>query len=158
MAKKRVNQKQPAPRSIRRIFPQVKYIKDADKPMEVNVRKSDCSTAIPFDSTECALAKAAKREYHADYAVIGLASSYIIKGDTAVRYRSGQSVAREIISFDRHNDFAPGEYNLTPYSPSLRLGVDNRSTRKSGKSKTAKRKIHKSAKVRDLTLTSGVRA
>lgn len=154
MTKKRTKKqtKQPAPRSIRRIFPQVKYVKDATKAVEVHVKKTDCNSATKLDPMECALAKAAKREYHADAAVIGISSSYIIQGDTAIRYDTGNRISREIVSFDRHGDFAPGVYTLTPKSPTSRLGFKNYSgAKKPGSNNQAKRKVHRTAKVRDLT-------
>lgn len=159
MTKKRTRRtvKHPAPRSIRQTFPQVKFVKDAHTAISVNVRKSDCTNATPLDPSECALAKAAKREYRADAAVIGLGTSYIIKGDTAIRYRSGQHVAREIVSFDRHSDFAPGEYHLTPHSPSVRLGTKQGGKKQKEANHSPKRKVHHSAKVRDLTLSAGSR-
>lgn len=150
--KTRKQSKQLAPRSIRRIFPQVKYVKDADNAVEVHVKKTDCNSATQLDPMECALAKAAKREYHADAAVIGLASSYIIKGDTAIRYDTGQRIAREIVSFDRHADFAPGVYTLVPKTATKRFGASKQKNNSNGgENKTAKRKIHRTAKVRDLT-------
>jgi hypothetical protein len=54
----------------------------------------------------------AKREKDYDGAVISVAISYLIRGDRAMRYRTPSSVAREIVSFDRHADFTPGRYAL----------------------------------------------
>lgn len=139
------------PRSVSRMFPNVTKAVDAGAPVEISVNRKDCKTAKKFDPTECALARAAKRELHAEGVIIGMGSSYIIKGDTAVRFDTPQSVKREIVSFDRHGDFAPGDYYLTPKPPSNRFGVqrENRKNRKGGNHK-AKRKIHQSARVRIL--------
>ena len=73
-------------------------------------------------------------------------ASYVIKGKSAIRFATPERVQREIVSFDRHQDFAPGEYHLTPKSPSSRLGKSHRceKRRPGGAGKTPKRKVHKS--------------
>ena len=140
-----------APRSIKRVFPNVKFLEDAKSSINVHVKATDCKIAIARDATECALAKATKRELHADAVIIGLSTSYIIKGNKAIRYNTGQRIAREIVSFDRHNDFEPDIYTLSPKSPSLRLGVKYNSGVKLAKKHEPRRKIHLSARVRNLT-------
>ena len=139
------------PRSVKRLFPNVKSAIDADGPVEVSVTQKDCKEGKKFNPADCALARAAKREFEADAVIIGMSSSYIIKNDIAVRFQTPDSVQREIISFDRHHDFAPGDYYLTPKSPTVRLGMEWRKPKKTnGKSKTPKRKVHHSARVRVL--------
>lgn len=135
------------PNSIRKLFPKVEFAYEAEKPVEVSVDAKDCKTAEPLNPAECALARAAKRELKADGVIIGLSSSYLIKGNIAIRFATPSSVQREIVSFDRHSDFAPGDYYLTPKSPSQRLG--SRKGTKSG-SRVSKRKFHKVARVRVL--------
>jgi hypothetical protein len=140
------------PRSVRRMFPQVKFAVDADHAIDVSVNAKDCKEAEALNPSECALARAAKRELKADGVIIGLGASYVIKGDKAIRYHTPESVQREIVSFDRHHDFAPGDYHLPPKSPSVRFGV-TQSHRKSDNrpgSKTMKHVMHTSARVRKL--------
>lgn len=140
------------PRSIKTLFPEVDYAVDATKSVEVIVEAKDCKEAKKANPTECALAKAAKRELRADAVIIGLSTSYIIKDNKAIRFATPMSVQREIVSFDRNQDFQPGEYYLTPKSPSSKLG-ENYCRRKDGThggNKGARRKIHKSARVRIL--------
>jgi hypothetical protein len=48
--------------------------------------------------------------------------AWIIKGNLAVKYEVPESVAREIVSFDRHHDFRPGEYQLSAVPNSCRMG------------------------------------
>ena len=136
------------PRSVKRLFPQVEIAVDANKAVEVSVSRKDCKDAKRLNPSECALARAARRELHADGVIIGMSTSYLIKGKTAVRFATPESVQREIVSFDRHQDFAPGDYHLTPKPPTSRLGTDRR-VRPSGSHKT-KRKVHHSARVRIL--------
>jgi hypothetical protein len=138
------------PRSISRIYPNVKVCVDATKPVEVSVNRADCKMAKRLNPSECALAQAAKRELKVDGVVIGMSTSYIIKGDQAIRFSTPNSVRTEIVSFDRHQDFAPGDYYLTPKSPANRIGTVH-STKKGGKNKSAKRKYHHSARVRVLS-------
>jgi hypothetical protein len=139
------------PRSVKRLFPQVTEAFDADKAVEVSVNKKDCRDSQRLNPSECALAHAAKRELRSDGVIIGMTSSYVIKGKTAIRFATPASVQREIVSFDRHQDFAPGDYYLTPKSPSSRLGAyQSRPGGSGGKNKSIRRKIHRSARVRIL--------
>lgn len=140
------------PRSIKRMFPNVETAVDATRPVEVSVNRRDCKIAEKMNPSECALAKAAKRELNADGVIIGISTSYVIRGTQAIRFDTPESVRREIVSFDRHQDFAPGDYYLTPKSPSDRIGADSRRNKNKtgGKYKSARRKMHHSARVRML--------
>jgi len=137
------------PRSIRQAFPGVTTVVDADEPIEIAVRSTDCKGAVRLNPSDCALARAARRELKADGAVIGLSTSYVIQGQKAVRFQTPDSVRTEIVSFDRHDDFAPGEYYLTPKSPTSRMGrpPDSRTNKPSSR---YKRKHHHSVRVRAL--------
>ena len=142
------------PRSIRRMFPQVETVIDAKHAVDVHVKDTDCKSAEPLNPRECALARAAKREFKVDAAVIGLSSSYLIKGKKAIRFNTPDSVQREIVSFDRHSDFQPGVYHLPPKPPSNSFGVKktSKTLKPSGGTKYGKmakqRVLHKTAKVR----------
>lgn len=155
MTKKLIAKSIRLPRSVRRMFPNVTSAVDAAAPIEISVNRKDCKSAKKFDPTECALARAAKRELHVEGVIIGIGSSYIIKGDTAVRFDTPQSVKREIVSFDRHGDFAPGEYYLTPKCPSNRFGVTYHRKDKTGGNHKVQRIRHQSARVRILPKGSG---
>jgi hypothetical protein len=140
------------PRSVKRLFPQVTSAVDADAPVEVSVNAKDCRDAQKLNPTECALARAARRELHAEGVIIGMTSSYIINGKTALRFATPVSVQREIVSFDRNQDFAPGDYYLTPKAPTNKLGHGPRPKRPDhGSHKNARRKLHHSARVRVLS-------
>ena len=105
---------------LRQNFPNVRHVVDATSGVQVEVSSRDSQEGQKNQPTECAMAKALRRDSHADGVVIGLSRSYVIKGDTAIRYMTPETVAREITSFDRHQDFAPGTYALAPMSPSQR--------------------------------------
>ena len=141
------------PRSVHRLFPQVTSVTDATVPVEVSVAARDCKQGQQTNPSECALARAARRELKVDGVIIGLSSSYLIRGTTALRFDTPESVKREIVSFDRHGDFAPGEYYLTPKSPSCRLGEAR--YKPTSQNKTVRRKVHLSARVRMLPKGAG---
>lgn len=139
---------------LRRNFPQVEEVVDSKKSVEVVVEQADCTQGVKGEPTECALARAAKREFAADGMVIGMSYSYIIKGTVAYRFVTSNAVGREITSFDRHQDFAPGTYILGKVSPSNRLGMGaerDRERRLAGGGHSQRRIVHKrTARVRSL--------
>ncbi len=152
MTKKNKKVTSSLPRSLKKLFPQVETSVDADYPIEVLVNQDDCDGATQLDPTNCALARAAKRDLKADAVVIGLNTSYIIRGKNAVRFATPERVSREIVSFDRHHDFEPGNYKLIPKAPTSRLwqSTQYNKPKGGGANKTATRKVHHSARVRIL--------
>ena len=148
--------KKPAPRSIRRLFPKVTEVVDATDRIEVLVTKRDCGReARRKNSSECAMARAVRRQYGADGAVIGIGSAYLIFGTKAVRYTTPPSVGREIASFDRHADFAPGAYVLSRISPSQRLASRHGRHRSSGSRGTEPKRVVHDRTVRVRALSPG---
>jgi hypothetical protein len=123
------------PRSLVRLFPQVTNCLDARTPVEITVKARDVARAEEGNPAACALALAACREYHVDHAVIGLSYSYIIKGSAALRFKTPVSIAREIVSFDRHGDFQPGTYALATVPPAQHLGQSATYRKKPGTKK-----------------------
>jgi hypothetical protein len=112
------------PRFIQRLFPRVEEVVDADTPVSVHVTEDDCdSRAQKMNPNECAMARALKRQFKANGAIIGLSKSYLIRGKRALRFTTPATVGREITSFDRHHDFAPGDYKLAAVSRSQRMGA-----------------------------------
>ncbi len=108
---------------IKRDFPRVRKIVDATETLNITVLPQDAATGRQKDPEGCALVKACIRQKLADAAIIGLGFSYLIKGDTATRYKTSAAVGREITTFDRHKDFAPGvNYKLSRVSPGSKLG------------------------------------
>lgn len=104
---------------VRKYHPGVNKVIEAKKDLRINVTAEDCKGARKKKPDACALAKACERSY--DGAIVSLSTAYLIKGDKAFRYRVPQAVSRELVSFDRHHDFAPGEYKLKAPSKSFRL-------------------------------------
>jgi len=138
---------------VRKYFPNVKRVRDSRRTISVRVKPIDTKKGQKKDPGSCALARACVRELIADAAIIGVGYSYLIKKDVATRYKTSSSVAREITSFDRHQDFAPGnDYKLSRVAPGSRLGVKPQPER-SGPRLTKKPntdRVHHTANIRTL--------
>jgi hypothetical protein len=109
---------------VKGYFPKVETVEDADKPVIVEVTKADVTNSTVKNHETCALALACKRYFHADGVIIGLTTSWIVRGKVATRFRNAGTVSREITSFDRKAGFDIGFYLLAPASPSNRLGLE----------------------------------
>ncbi len=138
---------------IKEHFPKVKNIVDATKTIEIEVLPQDAVHGRRKDPEECALAKACLRTRIAEGAIIGLAFSYLINGDTAVRYKTSTAVAREITSFDRHKEFAAGvNYKLSKVSATNTLEALRERARNTGPKKSKRpnypMRYHHTANVR----------
>ena len=107
---------------VRKFFPNVKKVEDSKHRLTVDVHQTDVNAAKRFAHAECAMAVACQKKEQADGVIISIGSAYVIKGNTARRYAVPASVAREVVSFDRHNEFVPGSYHLAPPAPSNRIG------------------------------------
>jgi hypothetical protein len=105
---------------VRKYHPNVTRVVDAKKQVNILVTPEDCKGSKKKSPDHCALAQAFTRKY--DGAIISLSTAYLIKGNKAIRYKVPQSISREIVSFDRHHDFAAGEYTLKAPSKTARLG------------------------------------
>lgn len=107
---------------VRKYYPNVTRVVDADKPVKIVVQNRDVSKALPQKPDDCAMARAAKRCIAGvDGAIIHSTTAYLIRGNRATRYRVPQSVYREIVSFDRHKDFRPGDYQLSAIAESSKM-------------------------------------
>lgn len=105
---------------VQKYHPSVTRVVDAKRSIVITVTERDCKTAKRMAPDHCALATACEREY--DGAIISLSTAYLIKGTVAERYKVPHAVSREIVSFDRHQDFAAGDYWLNAPSETARLG------------------------------------
>lgn len=115
------------PRSLMRQFPTLKKCFEARVPVNVEVTEADNKQGNRGDAMNCAMARAVCREFGADVAVIGMSYSYVIKGDTAIRYKTPVSLSREIVAFDRARKFEPGTYGLAvPSQGETRQGARDR--------------------------------
>lgn len=134
---------------VRKYHPEVTTIVDARSEVTINVSKADCRNGKLQEPDNCAMAKALKREH--DGAIISLSTAYIIDGTKATRFKVPESVAREIVSFDRTQLFAAGEYRLRPPTSTERLGPRNRpQNQKSRDPKRPHKKYHRTEGIRNL--------
>lgn len=142
---------------VQKYFPQVERVRDSKRAIVVRVKPEDSVKGKKKDPGACALARACVREHIADAAIIGLGTSYLIKGKVATRYITSNAVGREITSFDRNQNFAPGvDYRLGSVCKTRTLGF--KKTCKEGPDVNAKprndlvirRTIHRTANVRTL--------
>lgn len=144
-------------KKIQKNFPSVTRVRDSKGGIKLEVTEKDCKTASKKDPNNCALAKACKRQLNIDGAIIGISYSWLIKGNTATRFQTGENVSREIVSFDRHHDFAPGKgYSLRKVTGGNRLGYNRIKKGLHGKTnrkqRPSPRKViyHKTSNVRTI--------
>lgn len=137
---------------VQKYHPDVTSVKDAKRHIEIEVTKEDSKGADKRSPSTCALAKAFCRTF--DGAIISVSRAYLIKGKVATRYMVPDSIARELVSFDRHSDFAPGEYTL--HAPGTRetLGVRKyppaKKKYKKRKYPNSKARLHRTTGIREL--------
>jgi hypothetical protein len=140
---------------IRQYFPKVVEVIDATKKTIIEVKAEDSVGGRRKDPALCAFARACYRSFNADGVIIGLGTSYVIKGKRAVRYKNAESISREIISFDRDAGFDLGRYQLVPHSGTNCLGVykghDTHPKSKNGEDRRAFRHYTKGVRVLNLS-------
>ncbi len=107
---------------VKRYFPDVETVRDADKEVLIEVTRRDGQNSKVRNHTASAMAVACKRTYQADGVIVAVSVCYIIKDNVAVRYRLPESIAREVVSFDRQAGFAPGTYKMLAPSESRTIG------------------------------------
>lgn len=134
---------------VQRFYPGVVRVSDADSDQEIEVTQRDATIAHRKDHMTCGLAVACKRLFDVK-PIISISTCYLVRGVEALRYMTTSSIQREIVSFDRGNQFAPGLYILKKPRGGQRLG----SHRASGPKKRKNR--GKSPKYRHIT--TGIRA
>lgn len=105
--------------TVRRYYPAVTKIVDATSPVDIQVIAEDCRKGNKKAPSACAMARAAMRSF--DGAIIARSRAYLIRGKKAMRYVVPQNAAYQIVSFDKNQYFAPGEYTLMPPPKSMRL-------------------------------------
>lgn len=122
--------------TVKKFFPNVKRVVDANTNAYVEVTSKDVSLSKLKNHKQCAMAVACKRKFHLDGVIIAKSVAYLIKGNKARRFHVPESVAREVISFDRGAGFSPGTYALQKISPQNLMGA------RTGSNKKVKRNDH----------------
>src|SRR5262245_12861997 len=108
---------------VRKFFPKVKKVTDADENVILEVSENDSKSGSRKDHNNCAMAKACARHFKAQGVIISVHTAYIVKGEEAIRFHLPESVSREVVSFDRNAGFEPGTYELARPVKSQRLGA-----------------------------------
>src|SRR2546430_6561396 len=108
--------------NVRKFFPDVVSVTDADENAYLEVTAEDVKHSAKKDHNRCAMAVAAKREFKASGVVIAPTVAYVVKHNKAVRFQLPESVQKEVVSFDRGSGFAEGKYHLHAPAKSMRIG------------------------------------
>lgn len=147
---------------INRYYPGVTEVTDAKRSVRVDVIAEDCTKGNKKSPSSCAMVRALEREKGYDGAIVSVKVAYLIRGDKAMRFRTPESVAREIVSFDRSGDFAPGRYTLKAPSEGETLEGLKKAAKKAAAMRKKRQgepsrgnepsgyKNHKTARVRSL--------
>lgn len=125
---------------LKKLFPQVRKVEDAKDGVMIEVTKEDAKTSKRYKHSECAMAVACKRKFEVDGVLIARSISYLVKGDTAIRFNTPESVSREVTSFDRGAGFEPGVYHLA--KPQNKIEWVNKGGNKPKTGKGKKPKYH----------------
>lgn len=105
---------------VKKYYPNVSVVFDSKKDVEIEVTGRDSKSSNSKSPNSCALATACERSF--DGAIVSMSVAYLIKGNEAFRYVVPARISREIVSFDRHQDFAPGNYRLLAPSDAKKMG------------------------------------
>jgi hypothetical protein len=122
---------------------------DATHGLRLKIKKPDITGSSKADPTNCAAARALKREAGAD-ARVYLTRTYVKVGRVWMRFMTPESISREITAFDRGAAFEPGEYVLTPPSVTQRLGAVKPTGPKKTRNGRSTRPRHVTASVRKM--------
>jgi hypothetical protein len=140
--------------TVRKFFPNVKVVRDAKFNATVEVTAQDVSSSKKKKHAECAMAVACKRKFHLDGVIISKSIAYLVKSNKARRFQVPESIAREVVSFDRGSGFTPGKYSLSAPCESNTLDARERRRKEDkrknhqGKSKRPTRMYHRTENVR----------
>lgn len=118
---------------------------DSDNDLEINITKNDVLRAKRNEPANCAAAIATKRILGKDVEV-HISRTYVKSNKKWIRYLTPESIAREIVSFDRAGIFDPGNYIFKTPTISQRLGNPRSGHQISGKKN---RKQHSTNNIRE---------
>jgi hypothetical protein len=121
-------------------------VQDAKHDLEIEVSRSDVSASKRKAHAECALATACMRTGFAA-AIVSKSRVYLVDHNgLALRFCVNDSVAREIVAFDRGAAFEAGTYMLKAPTPMQRIGHGY--ARGYGQKKSTRHKAHVTQNVR----------
>jgi len=87
-------------------------VKNALRPMRVDVSQKDIENGEPMQPDACALAKCIVRTTKASKAIVHRHVIYVKIGKEWFRFKTSESARIETIVYDRGGRFMPGEYDF----------------------------------------------
>lgn len=98
---------------------------DAKKPIVLTILAKDVKAGIRKDPWGCAAAVACKRQFHAESAAVGKSAIHILSDDGThyIRYNMPPSLKKEAHGFDVGGAFSGGQFQLSPFPKSKKLGI-----------------------------------
>jgi hypothetical protein len=126
---------------------------DAKKQLKIRITPQDIRDGDSKDPAMCAAALACKRDLKATDARVHVSRTYIKLNGQWLRFQTPSSLRSEVVAFDRGGKFFPGEYVISPMSPSGHLGavrkVPSRHTGTHPQRKPVRRVLHRTAGIRE---------
>lgn len=96
---------------------------DAKGIVQISVKQCDIDKADIKEPSNCAVARACRRELHAKEVRVHLTRVYIKSNEgNWVRYQTPPAMRSEIIAFDRGGSFEEGAFALRPVGATKRVG------------------------------------
>lgn len=130
----------PSLQIVQERYPGVTKVVDATEDLHFTVSPKDAKDGVPLSHTECPGSLGVQRLPKVTGAIISKRSAYVIRGDTAIRYRVPEHLTREETAKDRGGSFQPGEYKLKKpgKGEQLSTGVNAKTGPHKKKSKAAR--------------------
>lgn len=107
---------------VRKYFPNVKEVRDAEQDLDIDVTATDLASAKRKSHSNCVYALACKRSLNLDGALFSRSIAYLVVGESAIRFQVPTRVRTELISFDRGAAFTLGTYTLNKVGKAHKLG------------------------------------
>lgn len=128
---------------------------DSKKDLVVTVTQKDISKGVRKNPKCCAFSRAVRRENQkVGRAFVFMSSAYLEIGKQLVRVIVPQSVQKELVSYDRGGDMAPGEFTFKAPAGSQTLEAGRaRSAKRPGRHQPGNTKIKRAVR----HATTGVR-
>jgi hypothetical protein len=120
-------------------------VNDATRALKLRIGAEDCRKGNVKDPGGCAAARALLRMPGVTRARVHIARTYVEKNGEWTRYMTPNSLAREVVAFDRggRTMFEPGEYILGAIPPTARADAMQKRYRTNKKrKKPTGRRVH----------------
>jgi hypothetical protein len=129
-----------------------KVVKDATRPVTINIRQHHIDEAVGLKGDQCVAARCTLQALDASHVWFYRSKAYVEWDDSGVilRYQNSDSLIRKVIQIlddpkRKNSEIQPGLYNLNPPPPTQALGVDRQP--KPGRQKRKPHTVHKSHRI-----------